>query len=502
MKNTLQTLKKINYSQKIKEIYCDKNKYDLYDMIKKDISNKSNTRYKKNNFTYIETPNKIVYKFNKNELINIFSNTPINDEEIVESLLINQIKISPKVLKLFGNIPIKKINEIIVNYLKKAEVTKKEDEFIYLENKIEEVVLIFDYHNLYLENILNYDLSHIEVNHYLVLEKDKIKIIKKDMKEVDKISKLKLQLIYLDSYNYDINRFKKDILKNLKDYTINNNQGTLLTLYTEKYIYTVLDYNIISIRNKNNIPIPTKTNSKAKSVNLGLINFDFELNETFVCNNNIKKVYGNYIKAKDYLEKLGISIRVLTKFITEKNFQELFQFIISDLVYYGTYVYEDYLNNNSIILSNRFMYILKENVIIDIKTPLGEEIKECSLLFKPMIKSSIKKNNILNLDIKDNIRDFITYDSILSLKIAKHAKKRFNERVSKNDAFEIKEDIFKNDIYKYGEVMLGTYYYNSKLIKGKKFVYVITNNEIISIWKINDFIDSLGDRYFKKIKSS
>lgn len=499
-KGNIKMPKRINYSKKLQEIYFNKNKYDLSETIKRDIKSNFSSRYVKNNILYIETIDEVVYEFKQNELSNIFSKKEIDNEKIIESLLINPIQISQNVITLFNGIPIKKINEILINFLKNSAINKKEKGIVYLENKIEEVVLVIDYHNLYLEDILNYDLSSIDKNDFLVLEKDKIKVKSKNMKDIKDIEILKKQLIYLDSYSYDLSFFKNDIYKNLQDYNLTSND--VIVLYTNDYIYNVLDYNIVSIKNNYNIPMPTKTNNSKKNIDLENLNIDFDIDKSLICSNSVKQVYGNYIKAIEYIEKLGLSIRVLTKFITNKNFKELFRFIISDIVYYGSYVYENYTNNTSIILTNRFVYILRENIIIDIKTISCEDIEECSLDFKPVIKKVNKKNTILDLDIKDKIRNYITYETISSLKIVKHAHKRFNERISKNDDFEIKEDIFKNDIYKYGEVMLGTYYLNSKLIRGKKFVYVITNEEIISIWKINDFIDSIGLRYFDKIKNS
>lgn len=501
MEEKIKLPKRIEYSKKIKELYYDKNKYDLYEMIKKDIFSNFKKQYKYKEYFYIETNNNIIYKFLNNKLINIFSKKQINNNDIIKKLLKENIFISNEVSNKFDNIPIKKINEIIKKFLKKGKVNKKNNEFVYVENKLEEVILVFDYYNLYLENIIKYDFKKIDSNFYLSLEKDKIIIIKKDMKDFKKIEKIKNQLIYLDSYNYDIDFYKNDIINNIQDYNKLNNLDNVVNVYTNKYIYTISNYNITSIKDKNNLPMPTKITNNNIDKDLSFLHNELKINKEYLCNISIKNFYGNYIKAKEYIEKTGLSIRVLTKFITKNNFEELYKYLISDIIYFGTILYDDYINSNLVILTNRFYYLIKDNVIIDIKNINKKNIEECSIPFIPIIQNNIMKNTILNLDIKDKIRDFITYESILSLKIGNHAQQRFNERISKNDIFQNKEDVLKNDIYKYGEVMLGTYYLNSKLIKGKKFVYVLTNNEIVSIWKINDFIQNLSDRYFKQIKS-
>lgn len=505
MKKNFYLPKNLEYSKKIKEIFYNKNKYDILEMIKKDISNNFKKQYNYKGYNYIETLDFTIYKFNDKILENIYSKKPLSNKDIFDNLINNNITISSNILNKFENIPLSKINEIISIFLKSGSIRKRTNELIYIENKLEEVILVFDYFNMYLENILEYNLKEIGSDSKLSLEKDKIVIKRNEnMKELKEKNLLE-QLLYLDSYNYNINTYKNDIIKNFAKFSIINNNENTFNIYTKKYIYTINNYNIISIKNNKGLPMPTNINkhkNKNKNNNLSNIEIDFPLCNSHYCNLNVKDFYGNFIKAQEYIEQFGISIRVLTKFITENNFFELYKFITSDIIYYGNILYDDYMEGTLIILTNRFYYIIKDNTIINILNTNGKEIKECSLLFKPITTNrNIKKTTILSLDIKDKIRDFITIQTINNLKISSHAKDRFKERVSKNDLFESKEDMLKNDIYKYGEVMLGTYFLNTKLIKGQKFVYVLNNNEIISIWKINEFIENLNNRYFKKVEN-
>ena len=47
---------------------------------------------------------------------------------------------------------------------------------------------------------------------------------------------------------------------------------------------------------------------------------------------------------------------------------------------------------------------------------------------------------------------------------------------------------------------MGTYYNNTKLIKGLKNVYIIDNYNIISVWRINPVIEDIGERYLNLIE--
>ena len=42
---------------------------------------------------------------------------------------------------------------------------------------------------------------------------------------------------------------------------------------------------------------------------------------------------------------------------------------------------------------------------------------------------------------------------------------------------------------------MGTYFKDTKLVKGLKNVYIIDNNYIISVWRINPVIEKIGERY-------
>lgn len=490
--------KNMTISNKVRYIYKQKNKQELKNMFLADILKNFKREYVISEYVYIETTTKNTYKFKDLELVNILKIKPVSNDNILLCLRKNNILIYDYIVKKFQGFHRTKIEEIVKLFLDGGCILKRNREFVYVSNRLSEFVLVFDFHNNSLENILNKNLIEVGDN-FLVIENDKIKSIDEEV-SID-TNVLKKQFKYLDSYTYDINLYKDDIVNNFIDYKVLDIKKNSILINTKNYKYLVNDYNISSIKDRKNIPLPTNCNRSIDKTNDSIDFDEITFEEMYKTNILVKDFYSDYIKAIEYVNKLGLSIRVITKFILDSNLYELYSFLISDIIYYGNVIYDNYMNGEMIVKTNRFYYLIKENIITNIKNLYKEDIEECSLEFRTFKKYNIEKKDILDLDIKDKIRDYISFKKINSLKVSEHAAERFSERISKKNLIIDREQDIKNDIYKNGEVMLGTYYTDTKLVKGQKNVYVLNDIEIISVWKINYFMENLLDRYFKQVNS-
>lgn len=500
--NEVLELKNISLSNKVKCLCTNKNSFELIESIVEDIKSEGTRCYKRNEYYYYETKNN-TYKFKDNVLINMFKKKPISNEEIVKSLKEEDIIIMDYIVDMFVGIKKDKILEVVKLYIDSCSISKRTLEEIYISNKLSEVILVFDYYNNSLEKILNNQFQ--EIKHPLMISNDKIVISYEHDIEPKKIltkEDICNRLSYFDSYVYDVDKCKNDILNNYVSYKVIDKSRNAISIYTTRYIYSVIDYNVVGVRGEDGLPIPTNSIKRYNNSPLNVEAFkgELDLNYDYITNVTTKSFYNSYLKAMTYINRLGLSIRVIIKFILDTNLLELYKFITSDIFYYGVVKYDNYLNNEMIIVTNRFCYIIKNSVIINIKTIQYEEIDECSIEFKTFRRGVIKKEKIVDLDIKDTVRNYITKDHIDGLRINKHAKKRFQERISKKNSLEDQEYKIKRDIYKHGKVMLGTYYLNTKLIKGLKNVYVLSNNEIVSIWRCNDVIENINNRYYKQVE--
>lgn len=489
-------IRHINISAKIKLIYPNKNKNEIIKNILNDLNNNFKNKYKKNNCIFLETTSKKIYKINNNILENVLNNIPYSNDEIIFNINTKDIIIPNYIYNKFININNNKLKEIINIFIKNCNLIKRNKEFVYLNNKLFDVILVIDYNNNFLEDIYDENLNTIE-NNSLIINNDKI--IKKNQ-SVDNFDRKNIflkQINLLKSYTYNEKNFIKDIKNNLIELNIIENLENAFQLTTTNNKYIISNYNITNIMTCDDIPLITnkKVLNKEKNINLDNL-FDMEINPNFLTNYSIEKLYNNYIKAKEYLNSLGLSIKVITKFILDNNLKELFQFLIDDMIFYGQILYDDYINNIMIIKTSRFYYYIKNNIILDLRLANKKSIENCEISFKTL-KENIK-NQILDLDIKDKVRNYICYEDIQNLKLNKHIIERYKQRISKKDIY-VKEKDIKNDIYKNGEVFIGTYYLNTTLIKGQKYIYVLNNEELISIWKINDFINDLNYNYLKKL---
>lgn len=478
----------IIFSTKIENLYHDKKQN-----IKKDLVSNYVRSYTQKKYSYIETENHI-YKFMNKSLLNIMHKKNIPDEEILKALLLGNWLISPSFLKKFKDISEIKIRNVLLDFFKDCIICEKKQDSIYLKNNLHDATIIYDYHNNYLDNIFVNEKNKNHDIEYFGFNKDKITLLNVIPASKTQNKDVLKQLNYLDSYKYDISLYKDDFTNKKINKIVPTDNGFIL--YTKNNEYIIENYNITKILNA-----PLNKNLKINEPNFDKINLESlfvqcTIQPEFIISEKLTKIYGGLETTKDCISKIGLSIRVITKFITNNNFRELFDFLIDDIVYYGTVKYDNYMSGEMIIYTNRFIYYLKEGVILNILNPDTSEIDECSLLFKPIRNNSSLKKSILDLDINDKIRSYITYEDIKALQPSQHVIDRFEERILKNRDFLTWGEDIKNDIYKFGTVMLGTYYTTTKLIRGKKYVYVISDRSIISIWKPNEFIDELNKKYF------
>lgn len=482
---------KINFSAKMEFLYSN-----YKDEIKDDLTRNVTKQYKKKQFLYLETKESI-YKFMNSTLLNIISKKEYTNDEVLSKLKNNYLIISKNILNKFHCVSEKKLREVITTFVKKCVIVKIDSEHVFLKNNLNEPILSIDYHNNYVENM--YLSSNKKDSNFFSIKKDKI-IIAQSISKSPSIENFINQFCYLDSCVYNIKKYYKDITENYKEIT---KEGEKIYVYTSNYIYTIEHYNVVNIAEPNGIVLTKASYIKFLKENIDNVFYNFKPISEYITLKTIKDFYGSLIKAYEYISKLGISIRVITKFTTENNnFKELFDFIISDIVNYGVIQYDNFMTGDMIISTNRFFYLIKEGVVLNILNRNKEEILQCTLPFKPVMDNCNKKDSILDLDINDTLRDYVPIKDILSLIPGKHVIERFTQRIARNnDVFSWGEDI-KRDIYKFGTVMLGTYYKDTKLIRGHKYVYVISDKKIISIWQPNEFIDELNKRYFETINNS
>lgn len=486
----LELLDEMILSDKIKFIYKNQNLQDLKENLKRDIIKNFKKQYSSKNRIQIITKQQKTYIFDGMVLEDVINKKSLSNEEIVKNLIKKRIRIYPTIINKFYEIGENKILEIIEKFVNGCYIIYRNATNVIVKNNLFDLLLKFDYHNNILIDIITNKYEEIEDNQ-ISIALDKF-IINKDNKNNNNFLE---KIEFLNSYLYDINEFKDDIINNFISYKNLTNNSILVN--SKNYIYTIKDYNIISIKNNKEI-LPTKFIEKKTNKDI-LSKLNISMNKEYYCDISIEQYYGNYMKANEYCEKMGISIKVLIKFRLDNNANELFRFLTKDICLYGQVIYDNYLENFIVVSTNRFIYVIKEGVLLNIYSIEGEEIEECSYNFPNLQKAIIRKNDILDLDINDKVRNYISYKDILNLNICDHVRIRYEERISKTKQLDDELQCLKNDIYKNGKVILGTYYLSTKLVQTKKYVYVINKNEIISIWKINKFINEIHDRYFNEV---
>lgn len=412
--------------------------------------------------------------------------------------------ICQEVIDKFKNKNIKKIYEVVDIFLQNGKIKILNDEIAELSMKIYDIKFLINYKKQTINEVIHEKNKEIK-NNSIYFVKGKATILEdENVKEDELIFKKQVfleQIELLEGNNIDKKMVIEDIKNNLKEIKLIEGEEDKINIVTANYEYEIINYNIRKVKTlSNNINIFKEESVIENDIKeeVNIVNIS---EKEFLTNMKVINLYGSIKSAKNYVNKLGVSIKVICKFITEDNISELYNFMADDIIYYGTVLYDNYIDNCMIIKTKRFYYLIKNNVIINIKTINKEDIKECSIPFRKIKDKFVtEKKCILDLEIGDRVRNIISQNTINSLVMKEHAKERYLERISKNvDLTKVEAEI-KKDIYKNGVVCMGTYYKNTKLIKGYKYIYIINNNYIISVWKINSKIENIENRYKNMIE--
>ncbi|QUH22117.1 hypothetical protein [Alkaliphilus sp. B6464] len=424
----------------------------------------------------------------------------ITEKELIFSIRHKKYTISQDVINKFRNKNIRKIYEVIDIFLKSGNIQLLEDEKAIITMKLYDIKFLINYRKRTINGIIQDKGIDIKDNS-ITFKKGKAIILEDNEIKEDKIIFRKdvflEQLYLLEGVNIDKNKVIEDIRCNLKEIELFNRGEEIISIETTKCKYEIINYNIKNtILKMENFDIYEKLEGITQSKKDNKVDIANIMQQEYLTNLKVLDLYGGIETAKNYIKKVGLSIKVITKFITEENLSELFRFLVDDVVYHGIVLYDNYIDNCMIIKTKRFYYLLKNNVIINIKTTNQEEIEDCSISFKKVQDRFVtEKRCILDLELRDRVRDIISQFTINGLKMRNHAKARYKERISKDADISMIELDIKKDIYKNGVVCMGTYYQNTKLIKGHKYIYIIDNNYIISVWRINPTVIYVEKRY-------
>ena len=169
-------IKEIELSEKVRFIYRNHNEDELKDKFITDINKNYKGIYSNKGQKHIVTKNNKIYVFNKNVLEDILTTTPLSNKDIINKLMSSTILICDECLSKIIGVGEKKITEVIYKFLQDAIIIKRNRKNIYIQNKYFDVVLVFDFHNCILEDILDYNSKNIK-NKQIKIENDKFKIV-------------------------------------------------------------------------------------------------------------------------------------------------------------------------------------------------------------------------------------------------------------------------------------------------------------------------------------
>lgn len=493
VKNILKNAKVGNYMQ---FVYSTSDKEKLEEQIKENIDKEYDffTETKKGNLNLINIyTKKSVYQIQGQTIKNRFERYKewLKYEELTREIQSHVCRIYSAVIDKFKNKNIKKIEEVIHRFLAEGTVKEVRDNLAYFGHHQHDVLLVIDFHNYVVQDIATYRKKEPVKNNSVLIRRDKMRILTGKTKPQIKKQVLLNQLDLLCSNVVNEEEAKQDIRKNLMEVEVDEEEKYLI-VQTKNCKYVLSHYNIIAVEPVEGFSLSEAVPMKLNDSTTFCAN---KQNEEFMMEVSVQDYYGN--KARKYLYKFGLSIKVITKFNTErKNINELYDFLMEDLICFGYMLYDNYMENCMIIRTKRFYYLIKNNVIINLKGANQKPIEECSILFKKVyVKEQSKKVQILDLEIGDRVRDYITYEAINKLQMKYHAIQRYKERITRKEDSSFIEMAVKQDIYKHGVVYMGTYYNDTKLVKGLKNVYIIDNYNIISVWRINPVIENIGERY-------
>lgn len=420
------------------------------------------------------------------------------DIDVVKTIRTRQFTIKQNVINKFQNRNTRKIIEFLDFYLKKGSIKVLNKETAEVNLKIYDFIIKLNYRTRIIEFIGENGERPLEDNS-IVFVKGAPKIL--NPRENDPTYKFeKLQFIkqshFLKSHLIDENKIISKLEKGNFELKYANPKKGSFIVKMQDASFKVSNYNIVNFVSSKNIHFENN-NPEYKVVDLSSLGY---LDEDYFANVKVIDIYKDEEKALGYFEKFGLSVKTITRFVLENNESELFDFLISDIIQFGIILYDNYMKNEMIVKTKRFVYFIKNSIIINIKSLDLNEFEFCSMEFKKVYKAAYpQKVDILDLTHDDPIKDFISRKSIDSLKMADHAKERYIERVNKDSDFSMVEMDIKNDLYKNGTATFGTYYKNTKLIKGLKHVYVVDNKRIISVWEQSKTLNEIKDQYLSAI---
>jgi hypothetical protein len=494
-------LQDIRVGEYVQFLYPELSKEELEKKLKEQIKKDYDfyTESKKGNQKLINIyTTKNIYQVKNQTIINQFDRlkAQIKSYNLEDEIKSKRYIIHPQVIDKFRNKNLMKIEEVLYRFIEEGEIRSLKENGVELIHKRQEVTLIIDFHNDIIRDIITYRRNPID-NNSIIIEGEKMKVDTKKEEERIRYEVFINQLNLLDSNIINAKEAINDIKENLINIDVEEEKERLC-VETKNCLYVIENYNIVNIYPKQGFII-----GKPEPIELD----DFTLftannqNNEYLMRMPVVELYNDIDTARKYMYLLGLSIKVITKFITDDNIRELYNFLVEDIVNFGYVLYDNYMDNCKIIKTRRFYYLIKNDVIINIKTLQQENISECSIRFQRVyIKDKTEKTNILDLEVGDRVRDYITFDVVNNLRLKEHAKERYRERISKKVDSSLVELIIKQDIYKNGTVYMGTYYNNTKLIKGLKNIYIIDNYNIISVWRINPSIENIGERYMNLIE--
>lgn len=413
--------------------------------------------------------------------------------DAIKLIRTKQFTIKDSVFMKFRNYNRKKIIELMEFILKNGDIHFLKGEKADLGVKTHDFKIRVNFKKRIIENLLDNKEGEVKEKS-IVFEKGvpKIEPYIEKKEERFNMSQFLKQIDLLQSSSVNVDKLKKAITEGEFNLKYTNLQHQIFVLASKDLSFKVASYNVESCitNDRSFLEGPDKSIKPLTQKEID------ELDESYLSSISVIDMYGSYKKAKQYLDRLGLSVKTSSKFILENNENELHLFLISDIVQFGKVLYDNYMKNELIIRTNRFTYLIKNNVIINIKTVNMEEISICEYEFKRILNPvKMEKTSLLSLETGDLVKDYISRRYISKLEMAEHAVERYRERISRYEDLALAELEMKNDIYKNGEVIFGTYFKNTKLIKGFQNAYVVDNWRIISVWEYSEGINDIKEKY-------
>ena len=286
---------------------------------------------------------KNIYQVKNQTIINQFDRlkAQIKSYNLEDEIKSKRYIIHPQVIDKFKNKNLMKIKEVLYRFIEEGEIRSIKENGVELIHKRQEVTLIIDFHNDIIRDIITYRRNPID-NNSIIIEGEKMKVDTK--KEEKRIRYFINQLNLLDSNIINAKEAINDIKENLINIDVEEKER--LCVETKNCLYVIENYNIVNIYPKQGFII-----GKPEPIELD----DFTLFTTNNQNNEylmripVVELYNDIDTARKYMYLLGLSIKVIIKFITDDNIRELYNFLIEDIVNFGYVLYDNYMDNCKIL---------------------------------------------------------------------------------------------------------------------------------------------------------